>query len=154
MVHNLPLIYIFTIFFRSTTENWEVSPSPKAKKPKPALSKRMKAAPKMPTRTIKPKSLVSRMSVTEFSSYFFFFSFYIKYLRSSMSIVIVNFFLFWSSNTPFFEPHDLRTSTVYTAHKAKFSLLSDLKFQLTQNGLNIPFQHSNGLAAIMSKKWI
>lgn len=40
---------------RSTTENWEVSPSPKAKKPKPALSKRMKAAPK-PKRTIEPKS--------------------------------------------------------------------------------------------------
>ena len=55
-----------------------MSPSPKAKKPKPALSKRMKAAPK-PKRTIEPKSFVSRMSVEEFSSYFLF-SHYVKKL--------------------------------------------------------------------------
>jgi len=35
---------------RSTTENWEVSPSPK--RPKPSLSKKMKATPK---KTLKPK---------------------------------------------------------------------------------------------------
>jgi len=36
---------------RSTTENWDVSPSPK--RPKPSLGKRMKAAPAK--RTVKPK---------------------------------------------------------------------------------------------------
>jgi len=37
---------------RSTTENWEVSPSPK--RSKPSLSRTMKAAPKIPKRTLKP----------------------------------------------------------------------------------------------------